>query len=344
MSSSHEAVFVKTTPLEEEKEEKKIPVKGFNFDSEFDFSAFFQSYATTGFQGSSLGMAAEEILRMLEWRHPEDGRPARIFLGYTSNLVSSGLRDIFRFLVKHRLVSVVVTTAGGIEEDFIKCLAPTLLGSFDAPGTNLRKHGVNRIGNLFMPNDNYCLFEDWVMPIFDKMSKEKTIWTPSEIIRRLGLEINNEDSIYYWAAKNDIPVFCPALTDGSLGDIMYFHSFKAETPLVVDILADLRALNSLAVHAPASGVIILGGGVTKHHILNANLMRNGAEFAVFVNTAAEFDGSDSGARPDEAVSWGKIKMTAQPVKVYCDATIAFPLLVAGTFLPYHQKQQQVKKD
>ena len=338
--NDHDAVFVKTTPLEDEEGNKEV--KGYNFDKAFDFHALIESYNNTGFQATAVGQASEEIKRMLEWRHPEDGRPATIFLGYTSNLVSSGLRDNFRFLVQHRLVNVVVTTAGGIEEDFIKCLAPTLVGSFDASGSHLRSHGVNRIGNLFMPNDNYCLFEDWLMPILDKMAAEKTIWTPSQIIRRLGLEINNPESIYYWAAKNDIPVFCPALTDGSLGDILYFHSFKAETPLVVDILGDLRSLNSLAVHAPASGVVILGGGVTKHHILNANLMRNGAEFAVFVNTAAEFDGSDSGARPDEAVSWGKIKTTAQPVKVYCDATVVFPLLVASAFLPYHHSQLQMK--
>jgi deoxyhypusine synthase len=79
------------------------------------------------------------------------------------------------------------------------------------------------------------------------------------------------------------------------------------------------------------GMIILGGGVIKHHICNANLMRNGADYAVFVNTGQEFDGSDSGARPDEAVSWGKIKLDAQPVKVYAEATLVFPLLVAQTF-------------
>ena len=78
-------------------------------------------------------------------------------------------------------------------------------------------------------------------------------------------------------------------------------------------------------------MLILGGGVPKHHICNANLMRNGADYAVYVNTAQEFDGSDSGARPDEAKSWGKIRPNANPVKVYGDATIIFPLLVSQTF-------------
>lgn len=151
---------------------------------------------------------------------------------------------------------------------------------------------------------------------------------------RLGEKINNEESIHYWAWKNKIPVFSPALTDGSLGDMMYFHSFR-NPGLVVDIVSDLRRINTIAVKANSSGMIILGGGVIKHHICNANLMRNGADYCVFINTASEFDGSDSGARPDEAVSWGKITKNATPVKVYAEASLVFPLLVGETFAKHH---------
>lgn len=136
----------------------------------------------------------------------------------------------------------------------------------------------------------------------------------------------------YWAARNDIPVFCPALTDGSLGDMLYFHTYRAAPRrLRVDIVDDVRRINTLAVRAKRAGMIILGGGLVKHHIANACLMRNGAESAVYINTAQEFDGSDAGARPDEAVSWGKIKADADSVKVYADATVVFPLIVASTF-------------
>lgn len=257
-----------------------------------------------------------------------------IFLGYTSNLISSGIRETFRYLAQHNMVDCIVSTAGGIEEDFIKCLAPTYLGDFSLKGSDLRERGINRIGNLLVPNENYCLFEDWLMPILDKMLEEQknegVLWTPSKMIARLGKEIDNPESVYYWAYKNNIPVFCPALTDGSIGDMIYFHSFK-NPGLVLDIVEDIRRVNSQAVYAANTGMIILGGGVIKHHICNANLMRNGADFSVFVNTAAEFDGSDAGASPDEAVSWGKIKKTAKPVKVYGEATLIFPLLVAETF-------------
>lgn len=253
--------------------------------------------------------------------------------------MSSGVRETLRYLVQHKMVDCIVATAGGVEEDFIKCLAPTFVGSFESDGRQLRDKGINRIGNLMVPNDNYCKFENWLMPLLDEMLDEQrdqgVTWTPSKIIQRLGERINDESSIYYWAAKNQIPVFSPALTDGSLGDMMYFHSYR-NPGLIVDILGDLRRLNSMAVRAKHTGMIILGGGLIKHHICNANLMRNGADYSVFINTGAEFDGSDSGARPDEAISWGKIRKDATPVKVYAEATLVFPLLVAQTFAKHRE--------
>merc|ERR1712020_550431 len=96
--------------------------------------------------------------------------------------------------------------------------------------------------------------------------------------------------------------------------MLFFHSFK-KPGLILDIVEDIRRMNSQAVYAINTGMIILGGGLIKHHICNANLMRNGANFSVFLNTSSEFDGSDSGARPDEAISWGKIRKEATPVKI-----------------------------
>ncbi|KAM5310226.1 deoxyhypusine synthase isoform 2-T2 [Glossophaga mutica] len=296
-------------------------VQGYDFNRGVDYHALLGAFGTTGFQATNFGRAVHQVNAMIEKKLeplPEDEdqhtdltqsrRPltgCTIFLGYTSNLISSGIRETIRYLVQHNMVDVLVTTAGGVEEDLIKCLAPTYLGEFSLRGKELRENGINRIGNLLVPNDNYCKFEDWLMPILDQMV----------------LEQNTE---------NHIPVLSPALTDGSLGDMIFFHSYK-NPGLVLDIVEDLRLINTQAIFAKRSGMIILGGGVIKHHIANANLMRNGADYAVYINTAQEFDGSDSGAQPDEAVSWGKIRVDAQPVKVYADASLVFPLLVAETF-------------
>lgn len=341
MQPSNAAATAKRT-----EENNTNEIRGYDLNKGLDYEKILQSYISTGFQATNFGKAVEEINRMIKCKlseMPEDKRDSdtiksncTIFLGYTSNMISCGMREYIRFLVQHRMVDCLVSTAGGIEEDFIKCMAPTISGDFHLSGTQLRNEGINRIGNLLVPNDNYCKFEDWIMPIFDKMVDEQMQdpsinWTPSKIINRLGKEINNPESVYYWAYKNNIPVFSPALTDGSLGDMLYFHSYK-KPGLKVDILEDLRELNNLAVRSCNTGMIILGGGLIKHHILNANLMRNGADFSVFINTASEFDGSDAGASPDEAVSWGKIKRDAKPVKVFSEATLVFPLLVAETFV------------
>ncbi|KAH8430835.1 deoxyhypusine synthase [Aspergillus melleus] len=347
-SAATDAVLMASEPVPEGTQQ----VQGVDFEKfkgrDITVAEMVDNMKYMGFQGSAVAEATGIINDMRAYRDPETGAKTTIFLGYTSNLISSGLRDTIRYLVRNRHVSAIVTTAGGVEEDLIKCLAPTYMGSFTAPGAGLRAKGLNRIGNLLVPNSNYCAFEDWLVPILDKMleeqeaAKKKALetgdeedelhWTPSRVIKRLGQEINHEDSVLYWAARNDIPIFCPALTDGSLGDMLYFHTFRSSPQrLRIDIVDDVRRINTMAVRAARAGMIILGGGVIKHHIANACLMRNGAEHAVYVNTAQEFDGSDAGARPDEAISWGKIKAGAKSVKVYAEATVVFPLMVAASF-------------
>lgn len=308
-------------------EAKGIAIKGYDFDKGVDFSEIIKSYSSTGFQASHLGRAIEIINKMIFEK-------AFVFLGYTSNMVSSGLREIFRYLVKHNKVNVIVTTAGGVEEDIIKCLGNFVLGDFRASGAELRKKGINRIGNIYASNNRYVEFEEFLQPILEELYIEQKergiIHAPSDIVWKLGEKTNNEESIYYWAWKNKIRVYCPAILDGALGDNVYFFKFK-HPDFKIDIAEDIKRLNDTTIGLKKSGVIILGAGVVKHSILNANMLRNGADYAVYINTVQEYDGSDSGALPEEAVSWGKILPNAESVKVFADATIVFPLIVSQSF-------------
>ncbi len=302
-------------------------IRGFDFNKDFDFNNFLNSYKFMGEQASNLHKSIEIFKKMKQ-------QNAFIYLGYTSNMVTSGNRDIIRYLVEHKLVDVLVTTAGGIEEDFLKCFGDFKLGDFNANGSELRKNGINRAGNIYIPNSRYCKFEDFIIPIFkeiyDNQVKNNVIITPNELIKILGKKIDNKDSIYYWAYKNNIPVFCPAITDGSIGDMIYF--FKNKYPdFRVDVSDDIVNLNNSTIGKSKTGVIILGGGVIKHHILNANMFRNGADYAIYINSNPEFDGSDSGALPEEAKSWGKLLSGSENVKVFCDATIAFPILISSLY-------------
>jgi len=341
-------------------------VKGYNFENGVNYDHLFSAFKTTGFQATNVGLAIDEINKMIECKlKPIDleapgvtesakAFPAiheslaagnnyyslcqrsncTIFLGHTSNMISCGVRETILFLVKNKMIDCIVTTCGGIEEDFMKCMAPAYMGKFEWDGIELRKKGLNRIGNMVVPNDNYRLFETWLLELLDQMlveqNEQNVNWTPSKIINRMGKEINNEESVYYWAHKNNIPVFCPAITDGGIGDTLFYHSFK-NPGLRVDLVEDIQRMDLLTLFAVNTGSIILGGGTSKHHILNANCMRNGTNFSVFVNTGQEFDGSDSGAKPDEAISWAKIRPEATPVKIYGEASFIFPLLVSQTF-------------
>ncbi len=302
-------------------------VIGYDFNKGVDYDKILESYLATGFQATHLAKAIEIINKMIDEK-------ATIYLGYTSNLVTSGVRDIIRYLAEHKNIDVIVTTAGGIEEDIIKCLGDFKIGKFSASGEILKEQGVNRTGNIFIPNSRYCKFEEFIVPILTRLYEEQKktgkIISVSELIKILGKEIDNPQSIYYWCYKNDIQVYCPAITDGSLGDMIHFFIYE-HPDFKIDIAEDIHKLNEYTITQKKTGIILLGSGIMKHHICNANMMRNGADYSVYINTGEEWDGADSNARPDEAVSWGKIKGKGESIKVFGDATILFPLVVARTF-------------
>jgi len=313
--------------LRKSKELKGVIIKGYDFNQGVNYKKIVKSFSTSGHQASHLSKAIEIVNSMISDK-------AFIYLGYTSNMVSSGLRDIFRYLVQQKKVNIIVTTAGGIEEDIIKCLGNFILGDFRASGRLLREKGINRIGNIFASNNRYVEFEKFFQPILEEIyqEQEKTgkVITASDLIWNMGKKINNKRSICYWAYKNKIKIFCPAITDGAIGDNIYFFKYKRPN-FKIDISEDIKDMNNSTIGLRKSGLIILGSGVIKHHILNANMFRNGADYAVYMNNSQEFDGSDAGALPEEAISWGKLSPSAETIKVYGDATILFPILIAETF-------------
>ncbi|MEX0920757.1 MAG: deoxyhypusine synthase [Candidatus Pacearchaeota archaeon] len=319
---SRESIF------KESKEVEGISVKGYDFDKGVNYEKILDSYLSTGFQASHFGKAVKIIEKMIKEK-------VTVFLGCSSNLITSGVRDIVRYLAKNKMIDVFVTTAGGIEEDIIKCLGDFKIGKFSASGELLRSKGINRTGNIFVPNSRYIKYEEFMNPLLEIINKDQKengkIISVSEFVKILGKKIDNEESILYWCWKNDIDVYCPAITDGSTGDMIHFFMYK-NPDFKLDIVGDIHKLNEYTITRKKTGIILLGSGIMKHHICNANMMRNGADYAVYINSGEEWDGADSNARPDEAVSWGKVKSkNSESIKVHGDATILFPLIVAKTF-------------
>ncbi|KAK7196654.1 deoxyhypusine synthase [Novymonas esmeraldas] len=140
-------------------------------------------------------------------------------------------------------------------------------------------------------------------------------------------------TVVYWASVQQVPLYSPSFVDGDIVRYVLPPSAGARGRLLVDLVRDVHSINKLAMLSKKTGMLICGGGVVKHHVCNANLMRNGADLTIILNNGQEFDGSDAGAKPEEALSWGKVRMEGEFVKVYGEVSTYLPLLVAEVFVP-----------
>ncbi|TQQ82266.1 deoxyhypusine synthase [Halonotius roseus] len=300
-------------------------VRGYDFRGEFDFDDLLDSYATTGFQATHLAEGIEISKKMQD----DD---ATIYLTCTSNIISSGLREVVASLIREGYVDVLITTSGSLTEDVIKSARPFKMGEWEADEAELREQGINRLGNLYVPSDRYVWLEQYLYDFFDDFFADEQVRTPTEFARELGERLDDEDSVLKQAADHDVPVYCPALTDAEVGNFLYYYKQANDVDIGIEILDDYDKLIEQGLLADTTGLIAVGDGVPKHHAIMTNLFRGGADYVVYISTGMEGDGSLSGAPPDEAVSWGKIKeQETNYTQIEAEATLVFPLLAAAAF-------------
>lgn len=300
-------------------------------------SAVLDGSDSCGLEASNFGAARRIVQTFL--RQKRQNEPCRLLVSYTSNLVSCGVRETLVYLAKHNLVDGFVATAGGVEEDVIKCLGHTLIGDFALRGAELRKQGMNRIGNLLVPNDNYCAFENFFVPVLESLHAKQrgcrwtSFTTPSEIIAAVGEAMEplplKEESVVYWCYRHKIPLFCPALTDGSMGDMIYFYNFSRKG-FVVDPIPDVMRINEVVECTEGgTGVICLGGGLPKHHLLRALGIAPvvSPRSVVMITTGLYVDGCASSCSVEDDASHAYTHTADAVVRVHGDASLLFPLML-----------------
>jgi len=276
------------------------------------------SQAQVGFQGAELAAASDTIVKMKR-------AGAKIFLTFTSNMVTSGLRGFFAQIIRLGMADVIVTTVGGLEEDIMKAKGERFsLGDFQSDDVELYEKGINRVGNIFITNESYCKFEDSIMPMLETLYQKKKRWAVSEMLHEIGLMIEDKDSILRQAAIHNVPIFCPAITDGAFGFHLFMFQQKHDD-FIIDVVKDFRNILLSVTHDDQKGLISLGGSVSKHHAILACLLNGGLDYAVYLTTAHQSSGSMSGASTKEAKSWGKIKDDSDAATVIGDVSITFPL-------------------
>jgi len=295
-----------------------VNVKDFKWSEGMSVVDLVGAMRNVGFQSVELAKAADLIVKMKK-------NSAKVFLTFTSNMVTSGLRGFFAQLVELRMADVLVTTVGGIEEDIMKSFGDKFsIGKFESDDVELHEQGVNRVGNLLINNESYMKFEDWINPVLSELYEKKKNWSVSELLREIGLRIEDKSSILHQAARKNVPIFCPAITDGAFGFHLYLFQQKHKD-FVIDVVRDFGNILLSTNYDEKKAVVALGGSISKHHAILATLLNGGAEYALYMTTAHKTSGSMSGATTDEAKSWGKVKDDSDVATVLGDVTIMFPL-------------------
>lgn len=284
-----------------------------------------------GFTAKKLAVASGILARMRA--DPE----CKVVWSFPAAVMATGMRGLIVDAVREGWVDAIITTCGTLDHDLARVWQPYYHGAFEMDDRALHQAGVNRLGNVLVPNESYGeILEERLRPMLDRLWEnrgERDSWSTSQLIRYCGEQLAGEkraeESLLYWAAKKDVPIVVPGPTDGAWGSQIWSF-YQTHRAFRFDLLADEQLLMDFVSDAKKLGALMVGGGISKHHAIWWAQFRDGLDYAVYLTTAVEHDGSLSGARVREAVSWGKVKEDARFVTVEGDATISLPIVMAGS--------------
>jgi deoxyhypusine synthase len=286
-----------------------------------------------GFQGRNLGRALDLLEKMCA------NKKILTVLALSGAMVPAGMGNLVCDLIENGLIDVLVTTGATISHDFLDTAVNIghYLGDSLVDDDELFKHRINRVYDIFIPEENYNIAEAKLLEIIKEISTEKTIQiTPSEFLKKIGKKIESR-SILSVAAKHNLPIFVPAFSDSEFALDLIKFSIKEGYDFQFDILEDVKIFGNIIKNAEECATFIIGGGVPRNWsqqifpLLDQieEIKNFGYKYSVRIHTATEHDGGLSGCTISESKSWGKYSLKSQYVSVWCDATIAFPILVTG---------------
>ncbi|MCI4434165.1 MAG: deoxyhypusine synthase [Thermoplasmata archaeon] len=296
-------------------------VKDLDINSNTSLRELVESF---GLAGGFTAKKVYDAAKMLEMMENEE-EITRI-LSFPADIISTGSRGLIRKMVEEKKFDIIITTCGTLDHDIARAFSSYYHGDFEMDDIELAKRGIYRLGNVIIPKENYGkIIEEKMNEFFNSIEKKE--WSTYELVWELGRFINKKDSILYWAYVNKIPIIVPGITDGAVGSQLWSH-WEIERNFKINIFLDEHLLSDIIFTAKKTGALMIGGGISKHHTIWWNQFRGGLDYAIYITTAVEWDGSLSGARTREAISWGKIKPRARHITVEGDATVLLPLVAS----------------
>ena len=299
------------------------PVRDYSI-KQYDVPSIISEMANSGgFESRNLAYGIDIIRSMVQ------ERDCTRFLSFVGALISTGARGVVRDLLKNKMFNVVITTCGALDHDIARTYDKYYAGDFRMEDGMLLKKNIHRLGNILVPMENYGpLIEEKMQKCLNDMYKDGQREVATyEMADYIGSTLN-ESSFLYWAHRNKIPVIVPGIVDGAVGSQVWLF-YQQHKDFKLDIMRDQSKLSNLVFEAKKTGSFMIGGGISKHHTLWWNQFRGGLDYAVYITTAPEWDGSLSGALVAEAISWGKVTTKARQITIHGDASTLLPFIYAA---------------
>lgn len=303
------------------------PVEDFSITKDMQINKIFEQMSKSGgFESRNLADGLYALTDMIKDEN------CLKFLSFVGAITSTGLRGVIKDMIKKKWFDVVITTCGALDHDIARHFSNYNQGSFTMDDAELTKQNIHRLGNVLVPMESYGPIIEEKMQSFleEEYAKGTREMSTEDICRMIGSHLG-EDSFLYWAYKNDVKVIVPGIVDGAVGSQIWMFSQK-HADFKLNIIKDSDTLAGLIFKAKKSGALMLGGGISKHHTLWWNQYRSGLDFAVYITTAQEFDGSLSGALVREAISWGKVTQDAKQTTIHAELTTVLPFLYLGLLI------------
>ena len=300
------------------------PVEDISINNDTSIEKIFgQMSKSGGFESRNLAESLDILTTMIK----DDD--CQKFLSLVGAIISTGLRGIVKDMIKNKWFNIVITTCGALDHDIARHFSNYNEGSFTLDDAELADQDIHRLGNVLVPMQSYGPLIEEKMQLFleEEYNKGTREMSTEDICKMIGSHLG-EDSFLYWASKNDIKVIVPGIVDGAVGSQIWMFTQK-HTDFKLNITKDSDTLSGIIFKAKKSGALMLGGGISKHHTLWWNQYREGLDYAVYITTAQEFDGSLSGALVREAISWGKVTQNAKQTTIHAEITTVLPFLYSA---------------
>ena len=308
------------------------PVKDIQINSNMPIEKIFEELSQSGgFESVNLSEGLGILTEMIS-----DKQCLR-FVSFVGAVVSTGLRGIIKDMIKNKWFDVAITTCGALDHDIARHFSHYNEGSFTMDDNELANQNIHRLGNVLVPMDSYGPLIEEKMQLFleEEYQKGTREMSTAEICKMIGKHLG-EDSFLFWANKNDIDVVVPGIMDGAVGSQIWLFTQK-HSDFRLNLTEDANLLSGLIFKAEKSGAFMIGGGISKHHTLWWNQYREGLDYAFYITTAQEFDGSLSGALVREAISWGKVTKEAKQTTLHAEVTTILPFIYAALISKFEKK-------